>query len=548
MLMLILVTITGSWKMIDAKKEIQRISLEEKLFEHSQNVKTIMLQHRRYEKDIFLNIGKPDKQKSKYIPKLEKKSAEIKDEIATMMGILQQDIGFTPEFTKKVQGLLSLYNGYYEGLGIVAKKAIEEEGITPQQANVAMKPYKAIIHQLETNIDDISKEITSHFAKRISLTENGSDQSIIIMSGVSGAALVLGIMFIILIIKSTIRPINGMAEMLKDISEGEGDLTRRLSYVENCENETNKVSGYFNSFASTIQNILRETQSMGAQLTTSSEEGKSMSVEITEISNALEKQASKSADSVNKISEELNTISSSGVEISDMMGVVAASVTQMASTTKEMASQCLMSAQQTRGASEKSEQASMVMAQLTEAADKIGSVVVSISEIANKTDLLALNATIEAASAGDAGKGFAVVASEIKELSRQTQGATGEISIIIEGIRAKAGEAAASSEKVSEMVNQLNSSVEGISAGIEEMSVTAEEVSSSVSDTTERAKSIIGNIQQVSEGTEEISTSMSEVKNMVESTRSKAQSSSQGADNLNHLASDLSEQVSRFTV
>jgi methyl-accepting chemotaxis protein len=46
-----------------------------------------------------------------------------------------------------------------------------------------------------------------------------------------------------------------------------------------------------------------------------------------------------------------------------------------------------------------------------------------------------LNATIEAARAGEAGKGFAVVANEIKELARQTSGATGEITSLIEGIQ-----------------------------------------------------------------------------------------------------------------
>lgn len=57
-----------------------------------------------------------------------------------------------------------------------------------------------------------------------------------------------------------------------------------------------------------------------------------------------------------------------------------------------------------------------------------------IADVAAKTNLLALNATIEAARAGEAGKGFAVVANEVKQLSRQTQYAAGNIGESIHGI------------------------------------------------------------------------------------------------------------------
>lgn len=73
----------------------------------------------------------------------------------------------------------------------------------------------------------------------------------------------------------------------------------------------------------------------------------------------------------------------------------------------------------------------------------IGKVSDQIDAIAKQTNLLALNATIEAARAGEAGKGFAVVASEVKNLSNQTEKATGEVASVVsnlkEGIRSLAG-------------------------------------------------------------------------------------------------------------
>jgi methyl-accepting chemotaxis protein len=72
---------------------------------------------------------------------------------------------------------------------------------------------------------------------------------------------------------------------------------------------------------------------------------------------------------------------------------------------------------------------------LGQSARDIGKIVETITDISEQVNLLALNATIEAARAGEAGKGFAVVANEIKELARQTAGATNEIRQRVEGIQ-----------------------------------------------------------------------------------------------------------------
>jgi len=100
-------------------------------------------------------------------------------------------------------------------------------------------------------------------------------------------------------------------------------------------------------------------------------------------------------------------------------------------------------------------QLNQVIARLTEASHRIGGIVKLISEIAGQTNLLALNATIEAARAGQAGRGFAVVASEVKELSKQTAGATEEITHEISKMRATVEDTATLVSQMSQSITEM---------------------------------------------------------------------------------------------
>ena len=86
----------------------------------------------------------------------------------------------------------------------------------------------------------------------------------------------------------------------------------------------------------------------------------------------------------------------------------------------------------------------------------VGDVIRIIGAIADQTNLLALNATIEAARAGELGRGFAVVASVVKDLARETAGATQRVSEQVAGIQGSSRSVSAGILATSEVIGQLD--------------------------------------------------------------------------------------------
>ncbi|MBU0995188.1 MAG: methyl-accepting chemotaxis protein [Proteobacteria bacterium] len=204
--------------------------------------------------------------------------------------------------------------------------------------------------------------------------------------------------------KTVINRLMNVLSMLKDIAEGEGDLTRRIP--ADHSDEMGQLANYFNMFINKIQSVIKIISDNANNLEVASNELSKLSGNM---SGRAEKMADKSqmvTESAEEMSSNITAVSAAMEESSTNVNMMASSIEEMTSTINEIAKNSENARSITADAVMKANNVSNKIESLGNAAQDINKVTESITDISDKTNLLSLNATIEAARAGEAGKGL----------------------------------------------------------------------------------------------------------------------------------------------
>lgn len=345
--------------------------------------------------------------------------------------------------------------------------------------------------------------------------------------------------------RTILSPIHLTSAMIRDIAQGEGDLTQRLSV---SGDEIGELSRWFNTFVEKLQDVIGQVKTNITIINSSSDELTTVAGELSTGSEDASSRSTTVAAAAEEMSANMNAVAAASEQASVNINMVASATEEMSATVNEIASNTAKAKAITEKAVSSTDRASSRVDKLGSAAREISKVTEVITEISEQTNLLALNATIEAARAGDAGKGFAVVANEIKELAKQTAQATQEIKAKIEDIQSSTDLTVTEIKEISTIINDVNEIVTTIASAVEEQSASTNEITSNVAQAAQGIAEVNENVAQSSSVSGEIASEIAEVSEVASQiSKNSTNVNGQSAD-LSKLAGQLNELVSQFRV
>ena len=361
---------------------------------------------------------------------------------------------------------------------------------------------------------------------------------------VVGVALVLVTLILIVSIRRIVRPINAAVAGLKDIAQGEGDLTMRLAVVS--KDEVGELATWFNVFIDKLQHIIRDVAAGVHTLSSSSTELSQISEQMNQGSQQASNKANTVATAAEEMSANMNNVAAAMEQSTTNTNIVATASEEMSSTIGEIAQHAEKARVISDNAAKKAHDATNNINELGESAKSIGKVIETITEISEQVNLLALNATIEAARAGEAGRGFAVVANEIKELAKQTAAATYDIKDKVGSIQGTTARTVQQISEINEVITDVNEVVGSIATAVEEQTAATAEIASNVNQMAQGINEVNENVNQSSVVATEIAREISDVSTIAGEMFTSSSQVSTSAHDLSALAEQLNQMVGQF--
>jgi len=380
---------------------------------------------------------------------------------------------------------------------------------------------------------------------------NAMRNFVIFMASIS---LAIAIVIIYFALNSTIKPIVKVAETLKDISEGEGDLTQTVNI--HSKDEVGDLAGYFNKTLEKIKNLVFLIKKQAGTL--------------SDIGNDLSSNMTETATAINEITANIQGVkgrvinqSASVTETNATMEQVIANINKlnghigkMAANVNSVTNTLLSNAENVRTLQEASEVGKTGLQEVvtdiqeisreSEGLLEINSV---MENIASQTNLLSMNAAIEAAHAGEAGKGFAVVADEIRKLAESSSDQSKTIGTVLKKIKESIDKINKSTETVLTRFESIDSGVRTVADQetniLNAMEQQGEKPASGSISLTEITRLVMAGSEEMLNGSQEVIKESKNLEKVTQEITGGMNEMATGADQVNVAVHNVNEMTSK---